>query len=267
MAKTVNGCLSDPSILATLEQAERPGAWHRTGRVFLEVEDSMTKDTGCGENRDKTDYHSHMITTDSLLSHHQTHHWADANMKKLFSKRRSEIELGVQLRARVPTDGQDISYHNTVTTDNVMPAEPYVPPNNRHQSSDQGHIGSPALSQPSYNCNGHNINYSNRDQNVNTGDGPMNIYNGPGVCLDPFTPQIPAHSDLSFSGSAGAGKSAIAQTIAERSHPTLSDIILQVVNNSPSLLHMTLEAQFRGLVVEPLLKWRKDTHSTITGHY
>ncbi|KAF9255636.1 hypothetical protein L218DRAFT_839517, partial [Marasmius fiardii PR-910] len=93
-------------------------------------------------------------------------------------------------------------------------------------------------------------------------------------------------------GSAGAGKSAIAQTIAERcegkellvsfffsktdpnrniprylalaiadalitTHPTLQDIILQVINDRPAILHMTLEAQFRALVVEPLLKWRK----------
>ncbi|KAF9263195.1 hypothetical protein L218DRAFT_831388, partial [Marasmius fiardii PR-910] len=92
-------------------------------------------------------------------------------------------------------------------------------------------------------------------------------------------------------GSAGVGKSAIAQTVAERcegnnllvsfffsktdpnrntskylvlaiadalmtAHPTLSDSILQVVNSSPAILHMTLEAQFRALVVEPWLKWR-----------
>ncbi|KAF9259982.1 hypothetical protein L218DRAFT_974492 [Marasmius fiardii PR-910] len=90
-------------------------------------------------------------------------------------------------------------------------------------------------------------------------------------------------------GLAGAGKSAIAQTIAERcegkellvsfffsrtdpnrntpkylalaiadalitAHPTLQDIILQVIHDRPGILHMTLEAQFRALVVEPLLK-------------
>ncbi|KAF9254195.1 hypothetical protein L218DRAFT_938799 [Marasmius fiardii PR-910] len=95
-------------------------------------------------------------------------------------------------------------------------------------------------------------------------------------------------------GSAGVDKSAIAQTVAERyegnkllasfffsrtdpnqnipkylalaiadalitAYPLLQDSILSVVNTRPAILHMTLAAQFRALVVEPLLQWKRNT--------
>ncbi|KAF9263194.1 hypothetical protein L218DRAFT_829531, partial [Marasmius fiardii PR-910] len=100
-------------------------------------------------------------------------------------------------------------------------------------------------------------------------------------------------------GPAGSGKSAIAQAIAERcekkellasfffsrtdpnrntpkylalaiadalttANPSLQHIILQVVNHMPEVLHMTLEGQFRALVIEPLLQWGKDTQELLS---
>ncbi|KAF9256680.1 hypothetical protein L218DRAFT_881225, partial [Marasmius fiardii PR-910] len=94
-------------------------------------------------------------------------------------------------------------------------------------------------------------------------------------------------------GSACAGKSAIAQTVAERCEqnellasfffsrtdpnwntskyltlaiadgittaiPALQSSIPQKVQDTPEILHMTLKQEFNALVVEPLLQWRKD---------
>ncbi|KAF9258428.1 hypothetical protein L218DRAFT_838255, partial [Marasmius fiardii PR-910] len=95
-------------------------------------------------------------------------------------------------------------------------------------------------------------------------------------------------------GSAGVGKSAIAQTVAERCEgkgllasfffsrtdpnrnipkylalaiahgittaiPALRPSILQKIQDTPEILHMTLKDQFNTLVAKPLLKWRNDT--------
>ncbi|KAF9254771.1 hypothetical protein L218DRAFT_1009307 [Marasmius fiardii PR-910] len=102
-------------------------------------------------------------------------------------------------------------------------------------------------------------------------------------------------------GSAGTGKSAIAQTIAEASEgknllatfffsrsdpnrntsrylalamadaiittiPSLQHTILQKVNNRREILHATLDAQFKALVIEPLLEWRDHIQSSQSIH-
>ncbi|KAF9256763.1 hypothetical protein L218DRAFT_839511, partial [Marasmius fiardii PR-910] len=116
-----------------------------------------------------------------------------------------------------------------------------------------------------------------------------------------------ARSDLSedvrvcwLRGSAGTGKSAIAQTVVEacegkqllatfflsrsdpnrdNSHylalaiadviattiPSLQESILCTVSNRQDILHASLEAQFKALVIKPLLEWRNhvpNPHST-----
>ncbi|KAF9259750.1 hypothetical protein L218DRAFT_837357, partial [Marasmius fiardii PR-910] len=101
-------------------------------------------------------------------------------------------------------------------------------------------------------------------------------------------------------GSAGTGKSAIAQTVAEACEgeqllatfcfsrsdpnqdnsrylalaiadaiattiPSLRETILHTVDNRQDIMHASLEAQFKALVIQPLLDWRNhvpDSHST-----